>query len=143
MNTNGNRVAAFFCAVVVFVLKPIGAQEPVHASVLKGQPNIVVIMADDLGWRDVHCYGNARLDTPALDQLADEGMRFTDAYAAAPVCSPTRAAMMTGQTPGRLHLTNHAPGHKDGFSLEGSRTSGGRVCAPSGALLRYHRRTPV
>ena len=61
-----------------------------------------------------------RLDTPALDQLAAEGMRFTDAYAAAPVCSPTRAAMMTGQAPGRLHLTNHAPGHKDGFSLEGS-----------------------
>ena len=84
------------------------------------KPNIVVIMADDLGWMDLHCYGNERLDTPALDQLADEGMRFTDAYAAAPVCSPTRAAMMTGQAPGRLRLTNHAPGHKDGFSLEGS-----------------------
>jgi len=84
------------------------------------QPNIVIIMADDLGWKDLHCYGNERLDTPAIDQLAAEGMRFTDAYAAAPVCSPTRAAMMTGQTPGRLRLTNHAPGHKDGFSLEGS-----------------------
>lgn len=82
--------------------------------------NIVVIMADDLGWMDLHCYGNERLDTPALDQLADQGMRFTNAYAAAPVCSPTRAAMMTGQAPGRLRLTNHAPGHKDGFSLEGS-----------------------
>ena len=84
------------------------------------RPNIVVIMADDLGWMDLHCYGNDRMDTPALDQLAADGMRFTDAYAAAPVCSPTRAAMMTGQTPGRLRLTNHAPGHKDGFALEGS-----------------------
>ena len=84
------------------------------------KPNIIVIMADDLGWMDLHCYGNQRLDTPALDQLAGEGMRFTNAYAAAPVCSPTRAAMMTGQAPGRLRLTNHAPGHKDGFSLEGS-----------------------
>lgn len=84
------------------------------------KPNIILIMADDLGWMDLHCYGNERLDTPALDQLASEGMRFTDAYAAAPVCSPTRAAIMTGQTPGRLRLTNHAPGHKDGFSLEGS-----------------------
>ena len=83
-------------------------------------PNIVVIMADDLGWMDLHCYGNDRLDTPALDKLAAAGMRFTDAYAAAPVCSPTRAAMMTGQAPARLRLTNHAPGHKDGFSLEGS-----------------------
>lgn len=83
-------------------------------------PNIIVIMADDLGWRDLHCYGNERVDTPALDQLAAEGMRFTDAYAAAPVCSPTRAAMMTGQSPSRLALTNHAPGHPDGFTLEGS-----------------------
>lgn len=86
----------------------------------KNGPNIVVIMADDLGWMDLHCYGNDRLDTPALDQLAEDGMRFTNAYAAAAVCSPTRAAMMTGQSPARLRLTNHAPGHKDGFTLEGS-----------------------
>ena len=84
------------------------------------QPNIVVIMADDLGWRDLHCYGNEQIDTPFLDQLAAEGMRFTDAYAAAPVCSPTRAAMMTGLAPARLRLTNHAPGNPDGFSLPGS-----------------------
>ncbi len=87
---------------------------------LPERPNIVVIMADDLGWRDLHCYGNERIDTPHLDQLAREGMRFTDAYAASPVCSPTRAAMMTGQAPARLRLTNHAPGHADGFSLEDS-----------------------
>ena len=84
------------------------------------QPNIVVIMADDLGWRDLHCYGNEQIDTPFLDRLASEGMRFTDAYAAAPVCSPTRAAMMTGLAPARLRLTNHAPGNPDGFSLPGS-----------------------
>ena len=84
------------------------------------QPNIVVIMADDLGWRDLHCYGNEHIDTPFLDQLAAEGMRFTDAYAAAPVCSPTRAAMMTGLAPARLRLTNHAPGNPDGFSLPAS-----------------------
>ena len=83
-------------------------------------PNIVVIMADDLGWMDLNCYGNEKLDTPAIDRLSTEGMRFTDAYAASPVCSPTRAAMMTGQAPARLHLTNHAPGHADGFAPEGS-----------------------
>ena len=77
-------------------------------------------MADDLGWRDLHCYGNEQLDTPYIDQLAREGMLFTDAYAASPVCSPTRAAMMTGQAPARIRLTNHAPGHADRFSLEGS-----------------------
>lgn len=77
-------------------------------------------MADDLGWMDLHCYGNDKLDTPMLDRFASQGMRFTDAYAASPVCSPTRAAMMTGQTPARILLTNHAPGNPDGFSLEGS-----------------------
>ena len=85
-----------------------------------GKPNIVVIMADDLGWRDLHCYGNAQVDTPALDQLAAEGMRFTNGYAAAPVCTPTRAAMMTGQSPARLRITNHAPGNAVGFAPKDS-----------------------
>lgn len=85
-----------------------------------GKPNIVVIMADDLGWRDLHCYGNAQVDTPPLDKLAPEDMRFTDGYAAAPVCTPTRAAMMTGQSPARLRITNHAPGYAVGFALKDS-----------------------
>ncbi len=80
------------------------------------RPNIVVIMADDLGWMDLHCQGNDLLDTPNLDRLARQGMRFTDAYAAAPVCTPTRAAMMTGQAPARLAITNHAPGNPDHVS---------------------------
>jgi len=84
------------------------------------KPNIVVIMADDLGWKDLHCYGNEWIDTPHLDRLAKHGMQFLNAYAAAPVCSPTRAAMMTGLSPARLRLTNHAPGNQDGFTLEGS-----------------------
>ncbi len=87
------------------------------------RPNIVVIMADDLGWMDLHCQGNTLLDTPHLDRLATQGMRFTDGYAAAPVCSPTRAAMMTGQSPARVGLTNHAPGHADGFHPPNSRTT--------------------
>ncbi len=60
-------------------------------SAARKQTNIVLIMIDDLGWMDLHCQGNERLDTPNIDKLASQGMRFTDAYAAAPVCSPTRA----------------------------------------------------
>ena len=71
------------------------------------RPNIVLIMIDDLGWMDLNCQGNERLDTPHINRLAAQGMRFTDAYAAAPVCSPTRAAIVTGRSPARLHLTNH------------------------------------
>lgn len=84
------------------------------------RPNIVVIMADDFGWKDLHCYGNERLDTPNLDRLSQQGMRFTDGYSASPVCTPTRAAMMTGQSPARLAITNHAPGNGKNFRLPGS-----------------------
>ena len=66
------------------------------AAAPKARPNIVVIMADDLGWMDLHCQGNDDLETPHLDRLASQGVRFSNAYAAAPVCTPTRAAMMTG-----------------------------------------------
>jgi arylsulfatase A-like enzyme len=79
------------------------------ASVSKKRTNIILIMIDDLSWMDLHCQGNERLDTPNIDRLASQGMRFTDAYSAAPVCSPTRAAIMTGQSPARLGLTTHIP----------------------------------
>lgn len=69
------------------------------------QPNIVLILADDLGWADLGCYGADLHETPHLDRLAASGMRFTNAYASAPICSPTRAAIMTGQYPARLHMT--------------------------------------
>ena len=68
-------------------------------------PNFVFILVDDLGWADVGCYGSDLHETPNIDRLARQGMRFTDAYAAAPVCSPTRASIMTGKYPARLHMT--------------------------------------
>ena len=67
-------------------------------------PNIVFILVDDLGWRDVGCYGGNLAETPRLDRLAAEGMRFTDAYAPAPICSASRAALLTGRSPARLHF---------------------------------------
>jgi arylsulfatase A len=83
-------------------------------------PNIVLIMADDLGWKDLHCYGNEKLDTPNIDRLAQQGLIFTDAYSAAPVCTPTRAALMTGESPARLNITNHAAGHPPNFQKPGT-----------------------
>ncbi|MBX3012300.1 MAG: sulfatase [Caldilineaceae bacterium] len=70
------------------------------------QPNIIFILIDDLGWRDLGCYGSSFYETPRLDQLAAEGMRFTDAYAACPVCSPTRASLLTGKYPATLGITD-------------------------------------
>jgi len=69
------------------------------------RPNIVLILADDLGWADVACNGADLHETPHIDRLASSGVRFTDAYASAPICSPTRAALLTGQYPARLHMT--------------------------------------
>ncbi|MEA3208005.1 MAG: arylsulfatase [Chthoniobacter sp.] len=76
-------------------------------------PNIVFILADDLGINDLACYGREDHHTPNLDRLAEEGMRFTTAYAAQPLCSPTRAAILTGKTPARLRLTTFLPGRPD------------------------------
>src|SRR5205814_1242538 len=76
-------------------------------------PNIVFILADDLGWRDLGCFGSTFYETPNLDALASRGMRFTDAYAACCVCSPTRASILTGKYPARLQLTDWLPGRRD------------------------------
>jgi arylsulfatase A-like enzyme len=72
-------------------------------------PNIVLFMVDDLGWRDLGCQGSGYYRTPNIDRLAAEGARFTDAYAACVVCSPTRAAVLTGRYPARLLLTDWLP----------------------------------
>jgi arylsulfatase A len=77
------------------------------------RPNIVFILCDDLGINDLHCYGRQDHRTPHLDQLARDGTRFTSAYAAQSICSPSRAAILTGKTPARLHLTTYLPGRPD------------------------------
>lgn len=74
-------------------------------------PNVIVILVDDLGWADLGCTGSKLNETPHLDHLADDGVRFTQAYAACTVCSPTRAALLTGKYPARLHLTDWIAGH--------------------------------
>lgn len=75
------------------------------------KPNIIFILADDLGWTDLGCFGSKFYTTPNIDRLAGQGMRFTDAYSACTVCSPSRAAILTGQYPARLHLTDWIAGH--------------------------------
>lgn len=78
----------------------------------QNKPNIIFILADDLGYMDLGCYGNPFNSTPHLDSLARGGIRFTQAYAASPVCSPSRAAIMTGKHPARLNLTNFLVGER-------------------------------
>lgn len=82
-----------------------------HLSAADAPPNIIVMLIDDMGWTDLGCYGSKYYETPHIDQLAQDGMRFTQAYSACTVCSPTRAAMMTGKSPARLHITDWIAGH--------------------------------
>lgn len=76
-------------------------------SVQKRSPNIVLILADDLGWTDPGCFGSDLHETPNIDRLAREGMKFTRFYAASSVCTPTRASILTGKYPARLRMTTH------------------------------------
>lgn len=85
---------------------------------IDSRPNIIFILADDLGWAELGAYGNDFNETPNIDTLAKDGMRFTQAYAAAPVCSPYRAALLTGQHPARVGITDYLRPTDKPFSPE-------------------------
>src|SRR5262245_28598443 len=98
--------------VLLLALPAAGRQETPPA-----RWNVVLILADDLGWRDLGCTGSTFYETPAIDRLASQGMKFTRAYSACNVCSPTRASIMTGKYPARLHTTNFFGGNRRGSLL--------------------------
>ena len=104
MNSWTSRVrrisSGLFCTVLCFLF----SSTVVAASPTPG-PNILFILVDDLGWSDVGCYGADLHETPNIDNLATQSVRFMQAYAASSICSPTRASIMTGQHPARLHMT--------------------------------------
>ena len=89
--------SAGLCTIGLTVLLAVSCEKQ------PAKPIIVFILADDLGYAQLGCYGSSYYQTPNLDQLAREGMQFTNAYAACAVCSPTRASIMTGKYPARLH----------------------------------------
>ncbi|MEO0445531.1 MAG: sulfatase [Verrucomicrobiota bacterium] len=91
--------------IFFFAIAPLQAAAPL--------PNILFFLVDDLGWSDVGCFGSSFYETPRIDQLADEGVKFTSAYAACHVCSPTRASILTGKYPATLHLTDWLNGRGD------------------------------
>lgn len=86
------------------------AAAPLAAAPARQPLNFVFILADDLGYTDLSSYGSSFYETPNIDRLAKQGVKFTNAYAACPVCSPTRASIMTGKYPARLGITNYLPG---------------------------------
>jgi arylsulfatase A-like enzyme len=108
-------VKSVSCGAAALVLSEFGADAMAVSAgrperEIKSRPNFVFILADDLGWPEIGCYISGFYETPNIDRLAKEGMRFTDTYAACPVCSPTRASIMTGKYPARLHITDFIAG---------------------------------
>ena len=101
------RASVIGLLALVLVGPPADADE--NSDRIDPATNVVFILIDDLGWNDLGCYGSSYYRTPNIDRLAAEGMRFSDAYAACSVCSPTRAAIMTGKYPARLMLTQWLP----------------------------------
>lgn len=98
--------------LTTIVLWPGLVQGPVRAAdPATERPNVLLILADDLGWADLGCYGNTFHRTPHIDRLAAEGLRFTQFYAG-PVCSPTRANLQSGRDQARYGITQHIPGHR-------------------------------
>lgn len=107
MNRFLTTVPPLICGLLAFLGTDCLAGNSQHAPVSSGKPNIVLILIDDLGYRDVGPTGRGDIDTPHIDQLAREGMTWTNAYSASPVCSPTRAALMSGKSPARVHFSGH------------------------------------
>lgn len=101
----------FSVAALMSALAANGSPTSIQAAEAP-RPNFLVILCDDLGYGDLSCYGHPAIKTPHLDQLASEGIRFTDCYSASPVCSPSRAGLLTGRTPSRVGVYDWIPsGH--------------------------------
>jgi uncharacterized sulfatase len=99
-----------FCTALGLVASVLALRGFVMGSPPSDKPNFLFILADDLGVHQLGSYGSRYYETPNLDRLASESMRFTHAYAAAPICSPTRASIMTGKYPARVRVTDYIPG---------------------------------
>jgi len=122
------NITLIIAAIVFASLVSVHANKRPHTSVAKllvemSKPNILFILVDDMGWRDLACYGNEIHETPHIDRLASQGMRFTDAYAACPICGPSRAAIMTGKFPSRTGYVDNYISQMNGTQLERSRES--------------------
>ncbi|WP_197454538.1 sulfatase [Stieleria varia] len=115
LSQSRHRTLGWSFAAIAILLAQV-----MHSSVAnadsESRPNVVLFLADDLGWTGLRCFGSDLYETPNLDALADSGIKFTNAYSACTVCSPTRASLMTGMYPARLHLTDFIAGQNRPFA---------------------------
>jgi uncharacterized sulfatase len=112
MNRPGFSTMVIAGSAGLFCSSPLFAHQPSQNKLIQPEkPNVVLIIIDDMGWKQLSCYGSNFYNSPNIDLLTKSGVRFTSAYSAGPVSSPTRASIMTGKYPARLHLTDYIPGN--------------------------------
>ena len=110
-NRQSDRMTSLGRRVALFLFTLLTAVAFQSAPAANQKPNVIFILVDDMGWTDLGIQGSKFYETPSIDRLARQGMKFTQAYSACTVCSPTRASVMTGKYPARLHLTDWIAGH--------------------------------
>ena len=110
-----------------------------HATAAEAKPNLILILVDDQGYYDLGCYGGTEFDTPRIDRMAREGIRFTDYYAAAPICSPSRAGLLTGCYPRRVGLATWVLRADSPKGIHPDETHTGRTASPGRLRHRLHR----
>jgi arylsulfatase len=117
-----NRRNFIMSAATTLAAAPVlaGARNP-------KRPNIILVMADDLGWKELGCYGQKKIRTPHIDQMAAEGMRFTQFYTGAPVCAPARCNLMTGKHAGHAYIRNNGEIKANQYELNGTTIYGGQT----------------
>lgn len=111
LSINFKEMKQFVQYSLLLLMMACGSTKKTGSSESATSKNIILIIADDLGRNDLACYGNSFIETPHLDAMAKEGVKFMNAYAAAPLCSPTRASIITGNNPARINLTEHLHGY--------------------------------
>jgi len=104
------KKSIFSLILYLILMTSLSCSSPIQEFTEK--PNIIIFMVDDLGWTDLGSYGSEFYETPTIDKIASNGVRFTNAYSASSVCSPTRAAIMTGKYPAKTTITDWIEGHK-------------------------------
>ena len=102
---NSIKQPAFLLCLSICIIATLDHVETCQAA--ERSPNIIIIFADDLGYGDLGCFGHPTIQTPPLDRMAAEGMKLTQFYSAAPVCTPSRAALMTGRLPARSGMCSN------------------------------------
>jgi len=119
---NVRRLACLVLVLVLWALGPAGATRARGQSPPRQRPNILILLCDDLGYGDLGAFGNATIRSPNLDRLAAEGVKLTQCYSASPVCSPSRAGLLTGRNPNRLGIYDWIPAQSGVFLRPGEMT---------------------